>query len=230
MAKDSFMPRTDSGKQLWLENIAAKLPLYAEKYGITQDEIEDKQKGSLYFTYWLNSRNQNGTYLKKMTQFKNELCYGVPAGSTASIEPAPPTLAAAPASVPPGLFKRASSLGLVIKKKSNYTVADGNDLGLEGVELVADMQALKPILTLRLVDGGKPQIQWKKKGTDGLEIYVDRGDGNWVFLAVNTTPNYTDTTALPSGTTNALWKYKAIYRFNDVHVGQWSDVTAITVS
>jgi hypothetical protein len=32
----------------------------------------------------------------------------------------------------PGVFKRAASIAGVIKSRSNYTVADGLDLGIEG--------------------------------------------------------------------------------------------------
>jgi len=38
-----------------------------------------------------------------------------------------------------------------------------------------------------------------------------------------------DTAALPAAGTSAIWKYKAIYRFNDEQVGQWSDVANTSV-
>ena len=63
---------------------------------------------------------------------------------------------------------------------------------------------------------------------DALEIWVQRDDNNdFVKLDVDTKPNYTDNTELP--TKAALWKYKAIYRMDDKIVGHWSDIVSITV-
>jgi len=58
---------------------------------------------------------------------------------------------------------------------------------------------------------------------------VDRNDGNgFVFLVINTEPN-TTTLPAPAPGTDAVWNYKAIYRFHDEQVGQWSDVVSVTV-
>ena len=62
-------------------------------------------------------------------------------------------------------------------------------------------------------------------------LWVDRGDGKgFVFLAVDTVPDYTDTAAMPPAGQSALWKYKAIYLQGDDRVGQWSDVVSIPVA
>ena len=63
---------------------------------------------------------------------------------------------------------------------------------------------------------------------DQCEIQVDRGDGKgWVLLAIDTTPNYTDTTPMPA--TPTKWKYRAIYRVGDHQVGIWSKTVEIMV-
>jgi len=59
-------------------------------------------------------------------------------------------------------------------------------------------------------------------------LHRDRGTG-FVFLGIDTVPDYTDTQTLPAGQ-SALWKYKAIYRLNDERVGQWSDVVSVAVA
>ena len=43
-------------------------------------------------------------------------------------------------------------------------------------------------------------------------------------------PDYLDTASLPAVGASALWKYKAIYRLNDIPVGLWSDVVSIAVN
>ena len=89
---------------------------------------------------------------------------------------------------------------------------------------------MKPVFTAKL-DAGQVTIGWTKQGMDGVEIWVDRGDGKgFAFLAVDTVPDYTDTAALSPAGQSALWKYKAIYRQSDDRVGQWSDVVSIPVA
>ena len=63
---------------------------------------------------------------------------------------------------------------------------------------------------------------------DICEIEVDRSDSKgFVLLTFDTTPNYTDTTPLPS--TPTKWTYRAIYRVGDSRVGQWSKPVSVTV-
>lgn len=50
-----------------------------------------------------------------------------------------------------------------------------------------------------------------KQGMASVEIQVDRGTG-FVFLAIDTIPNYTDTAPMPAAGQSVFWKYKAIYR------------------
>lgn len=65
---------------------------------------------------------------------------------------------------------------------------------------------------------------------DSLELWKDCGDGKGsVLLTYTTNPDYADITPLPAPGVSAVWKYKAIYRFNDQQVGQWSDVATIGV-
>jgi len=85
----------------------------------------------------------------------------------------------------------------------------------------------RPLLTVRSVAGGHPEIVWKKGRYDALEIEVDRDGQGFHFLSIDTVPDYTDTHALPA--TPALWKYRAIYRLRDERIGQWSDTAQITV-
>ena len=73
-------------------------------------------------------------------------------------------------------------------------------------------------------------IMWTKGKASGIEIWVDRNNGNdFVLLAVNNEPNTTDPAPLPAPGISATWKYKAIYRLHDEQVGQCSDVISISV-
>ena len=230
MSKKYFMPRTNMGKFQWLQNFANKIGNYAAKYGLTTTEVADMVAAAIFYAYWNNYANQYAEYQKKLTQYLTELREGVDAGSAASLEPTPPSVGTVPAAVEPGIFKRAIALVNSIKSKTNYTTADGNDLGIEGADIAAtDLINAKPAIELRLVQGGKPELLWRKGFFDGIDIWVDRGNGSWAFLATDTYPDYIDTFTLPATGQTALWKYKAIYRYGDDVVGLWSDVVSIEV-
>jgi hypothetical protein len=76
------------------------------------------------------------------------------------------------------------------------------------------------------------ELNWKWQGyrkfLDQLEIQVDRADGKrFVVLAFDTTPGYNDSAPFPA--TPTQWKYRAIYRVNDMQVGLWSATVSVMV-
>lgn len=115
-----------------------------------------------------------------------------------------------------------------IKATSNYSAAIGAALGIEGAETApADATNAQPTL-VPSITGGRVHLDWTKEDFDGVEIWADRSDGKgFVFLAIDTVPDYIDTAALPA--TPALWRYRAIYRLSDEQVGQWSPVVSLPV-
>lgn len=228
MAKQSYLPSDDEGKTVWLANFVNKLSGYAVKYGIAAAETTDMTDSEAYWGYWFTYRQQFAEFQSKLTAYKNELRSGVDPGATPSVVPVPPVLGVAPTAVAPGIFVRATSIGNRIKKHNNYTIADGQDLGLEGAETELDLVNAKPVITVKLV-AGVPRIVWKKQGYDGIEIHVSRNGAAYVFLAHDTFPDYDDTAPLPAAGQSALWKYKAIYTYKDERVGQWSDEMSVTV-
>lgn len=228
MAKDYFLPRTDDKKSGWQHNLGDKLAAYKTKYGITTAEETDTKNGDAYFKYWLDALEETDSFKKKVTAFKNELRDGVPAGATASLPPAVPVFAAPPTAVEPGIFGRSTALGNRIKKNKDYVISDGQDMQLEGAEKAPpDVINGQPSLKI-VLKAGQPLVQWTKGLFDALYIEVDRGDGKgWMFLAVDTEPDYLDTFALPASATT--WKYRAIYIFHDEKVGKWSNDVNISV-
>lgn len=232
MSKNYFIPRDDAGKDLWLKNFANKLPSFALKYGINATETADMTASSLHFSYWLNHRQQYEDYVRKITTFKNESRDGIAA--TAAIPtttPVLPSIAGMPAAAAPGIFPRAASIAARIKNHKDYIASDGHDLGIIGTESTIDLLHIKPQLALRLVAGGHPEIVWHKNHMDAIEIYVDRGaNAGYSLLAFQTQPNTIDAAPLPTTGQAVLWKYKAIYRLHDEHVGLWSDEVSIMVS
>jgi hypothetical protein len=231
MATNGFLPRTDSEKETWLRNFANKIGIYNTKYNITAAEVADVQAALLYFSYQLNYKTQYAEYLKKLNAYLKEIKDGLPVGATASVVPTIPVFAAAPPIVLAGIFKRIIALGRRIKSHANYTVADGFDLGIEipaSKKAKPNLNTIKPVVTVHLIEGGKPEIVWSKNGMDALEIWVDRDDDKgFVKCDIDIKPNYTDEYPLPDKA--ALWKYKTIYRMDNKAVGHWSDIVSVTV-
>jgi hypothetical protein len=225
--KNRFTPNDDPGRDLWAKNFASKLAIYATKYGITPAEVTDVQQGSAYFTYILNLNKQFEEFKHKFTQFKTDMRDNISAvGSTA---PVVPTLGTPPPAVAPGILVRMNSIALRIKKHVAYLEADGLDLGIEGTASPApDLVSIRPVISVRLINNGHPEIVWKKKGMSSIALYVDRGEG-FKPLAIDSFPNYIDTETLPAGET-AIWKYKGIYIYKDAKVGTFSDEVKITVT
>lgn len=89
-----------------------------------------------------------------------------------------------------------------------------------------DPATLTPEISLR-PSGGQIGVRRNKGGQEGVGIQKDSGNGQWIFLALDTRPNYIDTTPMPA--TSAKWKYRAIYSNDAQRIGQWSNVAEITV-
>lgn len=228
MIKQFYLPRADEDKAIWLNNFAAKLPLFAMKYGITPEEIMDMQQSAIHFTEVLNFRSQHDAFQSSITAYKNGIRDGIKNGST--LQPLTMPMINISTQVEPGIFVRAKAIVNRIKASIHYSEADGNDLRIEGAETIVETATAKPMLKLRLGDGGQPEIIWTKQGFDAIEIYKQEDDGEWKLLAIDMQPNYLDVSTLPPMGKSAVWKYRAIYRKKDQRVGQWSDVVTITVT
>ncbi len=237
MAKKTYLPRTEAGRRQFLNNAADKLPgAYATKYGITADELSALGNFRLWFNWALDALAHIRERSQGYTQFRDALAYGK-GGATGNLTPPPafalaavPTVGGNPITPVADGFGLVSSLVSRIKDHRAYTLADGEDLDIEGAEEAApDPETTKPDIKAVTVTGGRVEIRWKKQGFTGVRIEVDRGDGpGWRFLAVDTEPDYVDT-VLPAAGAVALWKYRALYLQGDEPFGQWSDGAETTV-
>jgi hypothetical protein len=228
MSKSYYLPSDDAGKAAWLNNLSGKLPAYQAALGLTAADVASVTADAAFFNYALGAQQEVAAYAQQWTAYKNSARNG--SGPALGLAPVPPSLGIAPTEVAPGIIGRATALAARIKVAPGYTDSIGQALQLIGADNPVDPTTLKPVLDVEL-DAGEVEISWLKQGMDGLEIQVDRGDGKgFVFLAIDTIPNYTDTAPMPAAGQSALWKYKAIYLQADQRVGQWSDVVSIPVA
>ncbi len=229
MANQTFLPRPENERIDWLQDFADGLPDFAKKYGLTDDQVADVQKGLAFILAWYTYKNELEAHKTQVTAYFAEQLYGVPAGATGSVLPVQPVIPALIAPLP-GILNRALAIGKSMKKQGVYTDADGQGLGLIGVDHNIDFNSLKPQITIKLVNGGHPEIHWLKHGLDGIQIFKDSGTGIFSLLAYVSHPPTIDNAPLPAAGTSAIWRYKTIYVHNDMPVGNYSDVVSVTVT
>ena len=226
MTTNSYMPNTDNDKADLLDHLAHTLPQYAALLDISPKTIATVTTDASDFRYTFDANGMAQAHSQNWTTFKNQLRDGGTSSNqwpVALILPPPPSV-----TVNPGIIPRLSALVKQIKAHKNYTEAIGKDLWLIASKHVIDPKSWKPLLGIRL-QAGHPVIIWTKGDAAALEIWVDRGEGQFVFLAINIEPYTFDNSVLPPVGTSQIWRYKAIYILHDAQVGQWSDITSVTV-
>ena len=217
------MPRTQVGQIEWMGNLAAKLPVYAERLGLTEEDVETIRNGHAYLAHVLAKGNALKLKLRAWTTHKDEAMRGARISAPLA-EPEPD----APVAPMPDIMGKARNLVKRIKVHPKYTNSIGRDLRLIGPEIIDDDVLIRPNLQVSL-RAGFPSLKWLRQRTDSMEIVVDRGTGTFQHLITTTNNSYRDTSPLPPPGTAAAWHYKAIYRRKDEAIGQWSDIKTVTV-
>ena len=227
---NSYYPSRIGDQIVWLGNFRNKIPNYQATLGYETDDITAIQ-ADCDRQVWLLETYQEAaqSFAQAVTAHIRLIQNGT---GNALVAPPAFTLPAAPvppANVLPGAFKRLATFIRNLKTRPGYGASIGQDLGVIGAEQPApDAQTTKPAIKAVLATGGRVEIQWKKLGFTGVRIEVDRGNGQWVFLAIDTEPHYLDTLT-PAPGTAAVWKYRVIYLQGDQPFGQWSDTATIAV-
>lgn len=228
MKKDYYLPRSEEDRVTWLNNFAAKLVYYAVKYGITPEELMDVQQSAQYYAALNDFLNQLRNSVTGVVEHRNSMFKGLKNGGILQQLTLP--MMNLPMPVAPGIFVRVTSLVKRIKAHIHYTLADGEDLGIEGTEKTASADNVKPDIKLRLGAGGHPYMAWKKLDMDALEIHKMDENGVLKLLAIDLQPDFIDESPLPPPGKSEVWQYRVIYLKKDKREGQWSDIISITVT
>lgn len=214
---------------LQLKNFASKLATHQANLGLTTNDVSEAVVAADYFRFVLDMQTAHAERTKNWTSFKDLLRNpgaGVPPSSIAPVTLVVPV---APTAAPLGIEPWFRAIVKRIKGSKNFTDAIGSDLGIMVNNAAIYTTNIQPKLAVQLV-AGQPLIIWKKNGMDGIEIFKDNGDGNWFQLIFDQRPNHLDTSTLPTSGTSVTWKYKAVYRYQDIRVGLWSDEVSVAVS
>jgi hypothetical protein len=226
MAKGDYIPKADDAKVAWLNNFAGKLPSYVAALNISATDTEFTQKAATLATYALSAVKQVQDFSRSVVAYKDALFEGKTPKNPINL-PVSPVFTNVPEAMPEGIFMEVRNIVKRIKASSGYTESIGKDLGIVGEESTKKQSVMQPELKL-MQEGGKITVKWKKGDSDGINIYVKRGAGDFAFFAFDAKPHYTDHTALPESPTT--WTYRAIYVKADQEIGQFSDEVSINVS
>lgn len=222
-----YLEETDEKLAIQVNNFANKIDTYAAMFGFTAAETLSMRYDAMFLTWVVNNNKKIDTYKKNWTALKNQTIKGD--GSTATTIPPPPTLDAQPAAVAPGVLKRFTTMVNRVKVHAAYTVAIGQNLGIEAAApATMVLSDAKPVLKTTM-NGDKVVVEWKKGKFSGVLLEKESGSG-FVVLDKDFVPDYLDNTPLPAAGQTAIWKYRAIYLLKDEKVGQWSDEVSITIT
>ena len=225
MAKIDYMPLVDEQKAALFERFRESIGRYAAELGLSAEQIASQAADSRYFRYILNHARTMEKIGTQWLMYKTNLLKGTDPQDGKPVTPQEP--ADPPAPVKPGVLKRFRALVRQIKAAPKYDESIGRGLGLIGPEAtVRDNATLAPDINARLISG-RVEVEWNKGTQEAVEIQVDRGDGVFTLLAIDTHPNYMDTAPLPE--TPARWRYRASYVRDAKRIGNWSSVSQILV-
>lgn len=224
----SYIPTSDSERNVWYGNFSTKINTYAALVGITAAEVTAIQKDAAMFNYIINMAEAYKQTVNNITSYKNLLKHAVGQQHLGAL-PVAPTLSAAPASVPEGVFDRVGKYVKRIKASANYTEAMGQDLGIIAPVQTIDITSMQPDLKVSL-DADRPHIKCSKGYADAIDLYVDRKDGaGFILIGRLLKLDYIDVVSLPANTLLAEWDYKARYVIGNDVVGLMSAVVSVVV-
>lgn len=112
-----------------------------------------------------------------------------------------------------------------LKLHANYTVALGQQLGIEGSEDTTDMSTARPTFAITEMPHGANQISFVKLKADGVNIYGQRGaETAFTFLARDTESPCIDNRPLLNPAQPETRRYKGVFVIGDEEVGLESDI------
>ncbi|MEO7933877.1 MAG: hypothetical protein ABIT76_12035 [Chthoniobacterales bacterium] len=230
MAKSDYISSNDEAFSAQLLTFKTNIPAYATTLGVTPAVVTSQAADSDYFAYVLTGQGLMRNGSQQWTSWKTIARNGGTPPPTGA--PMPPAFPASVTATAPGIEVRFRALVKSIKAHANYNISIGEALGIEGTQETApDLTTIQPDIEAS-VSGNRVNIDWGWGGKgaflDQCELQVDRSDSKgFVFLSIDTTPGYTDSTPFPA--TPTKWTYRAIYRVNDQQVGLWSKPVSVSV-
>ena len=228
MATHSFIETEDLKFSAQLTKFAKALVGLFKTLGLSKADSDSATADALFMAYILTWLSENRSFAITSTTYKDLARHGDGTAIIGDI-PLAPIPDIAPDSVDSNIQGRFSDMAGRIKKAPNYTTAIGDTLGINAPAAAFVPGDGKPSLSIKPVEGGFPQIKFTMGDYEGIQLQKDSGAG-FAMLNVVLHPSYVDKSGMPAPGTSIIVKYRAIYLYKGVPVGEMSDVVAITVT
>ena len=211
-------------------HVSLEYPTYESDLNAHADDMIELNKGSVFMTFVLGIQAKNQTSAIAFTAYKDLMRSGKGGGVLGAL----PVLTAYPTTPAPPPVCNADVESL-FRKVAQQCVRSGKltediakALGIFEEVTTATLETGTPDLSLKVMSAGHPTLHTAIGGYDGFEIWKDAGTG-FVFLNVSNGPNYIDNSALPASGVEVIWRYKIIYRYKNVQIGNWSNTISVAV-
>lgn len=227
MPGPSWLPTTDSGKLLFLQNAAAKVALYVGQAGIVAGDVTNMNGWRDWWQWILNRNEQLKSTKEEVNEFKDLMRDG-PIGTGLGATPVAPTYPIAPIFViSAGIFDQLVAFADRTKNTVGYTTVMGEDIGWEAVGGGAPLG--DPLFDLLALVGSQVQLDWVKSIADGCVIESQRADEIvWTVLATDHFSPYIDTRAPLVPGQPEVRRYRIRYLVGDDPVGNYSGTFSVT--
>ncbi len=206
-----------------------RYPSYSAKLLVLASKINRLKKGVLYLQFIMDENNAIKVFSEGYTAYKNRVRNG---SVTIGLLGAAPEMPEYPTIMPElgednieGLFREVLQDCVNSGALSEEIAAD---LGILDLGTPVVLEEGTPKLTGKIGTGGHPILHTFIGDYSGYQIWKDIGKG-YILLTVSTTASYTDISALPTIGNGEVWKYKIIYVYKNVPIGNWSNECTISV-
>ena len=184
MTRD-FLPQSWAAFAEWLQNFYTELTTLAPKYGLA-DEAALLEKDNLWTQYWIQAKMTARQQEKQLGDYVEAIVNG-DTGDAPPTNPAWALPANPPLIIAPGLKKKIRALVRQIKANPVYTTADGELLGIIGIEEAGlSPETAAPELKLRSLPNYNTEADFRKNGMDALRIESRHKGGQWQLAAILT--------------------------------------------
>jgi hypothetical protein len=225
----AWFPQSLADRAAWYQNFATQFAIRGVDLGFTAGDVGIVTNDNAAFQFLLAIANTVDSYEKAMTAYRKTILEGDVSAPGVEL-PLPPTYPVTPPTTDPGLFERLDQYVKRIRVSPAYSPEDGAALGIipSRPDPIAPND-LKPDPSLKALPGNIVEVTYVRNKTDGIDIQmlIDKAE-NWENAGrFKISPI---SLQIPQGPDNLprSVQIRARYVINDVIVGQYSDIDAIT--
>jgi hypothetical protein len=228
------IPRTDNELMVWLNNFASSFASHAAALGFNDAEVAQVRADAAMLNYLIGDLvPAYKAALATRTAYKTLIMSG-PVGAPGGDPPPDPSVAAPPATVPPGVVPRLRRLVQRIQVAPGYTDAVGSELGITNGDSAgagAPDAAAKPKARAAALSGSRVRVEFNKAGFDGVQVESRRaGEAGWQRLGTDNYSPYVDERPPVEAGKPEVREYRLRFVSRDEPVGEWSDIISVSTA